>query len=156
MLSIRLSRVGRKKAPTYRVVVMPKHQDPYGKVVEILGNYNPRTEPRTLVLKADRIKYWLSQGAQATDTVWNLLVDEKIVEGDKRTASHISKKRTAKMSEKEAEVKEKAEAAKVKKAEAAAAESETPAEKTKEETPKEEPKASASTEATADKEEKPA
>jgi small subunit ribosomal protein S16 len=132
MLSIRLSRVGRKKAPTYRVVVMPKHRDPYGKVVEILGHYNPRSNPKEITLKVDRIKYWISQGAQPTDTVTNLLISEKIIEGEKKTASHLSKKRTGKIAGKETEAKEKAEAAKAKKAEAeeaAKAEAEVPAEK---------------------------
>jgi len=150
MLSIRLSRVGRKKAPVYRVVVMPKHRDPYSKVNEILGHYNPRSNPRELVLKAERIKYWIEKGAQPTNTVWNLLVEEKIVTGEKRGVSHISKKRSGKMEEKLAADKEKAEAEAAKAAEAKAAEEaaaaeaaaapaeETPAEVPAEEAPKEE------------------
>lgn len=166
MLSIRLQRVGTKNAPSFRVVVMPKHRDPYGKVNEILGHYNPRL--KEMNLKADRIKHWIDNGAEVTNTVWNLLVEEKIVEGKKRTSTHISKKRGAKLAEKEEakkqaekEAKEKAEAeaqAAKEKAEAeaqaakeeaeaaAAAENaeeakieETPAEETKaEETPAEE------------------
>jgi small subunit ribosomal protein S16 len=93
MVSIRLSRVGRKNQPLYRVVVVPKHKDPWGDVLEIVGNYNPRKKPRELILNADRIKYWLSKGAEASDTVWNLLVDEKIVEGKKHSVTHISKTR---------------------------------------------------------------
>jgi small subunit ribosomal protein S16 len=111
MLSIRLSRVGTKKAPVYRIVVMPKHRDPWANSLEILGHYNPRMNPRELVLKVDRVKHWISVGAQPTDTVWNLLVDEKIVEGKKRGASHLTKKRKGKMEEKVAEDKAKAEAA---------------------------------------------
>lgn len=114
MLSIRLSRVGKKKAPVYRIVVMPKHRDPWANNVEILGHYNPRREPRELVIKADRVKHWISKGAQPTDTVWNLLVDEKIVEGDKRGATHLSKKRKGKLEEKAAEAKEKEAEAKAK------------------------------------------
>ena len=119
MLSIRLQRVGTKKAPSFRVVVMPKHRDPYGKVNEIVGHYNPRRKPRELVLKADRIKHWIANGAEVTETVWNLLVDEKIVEGKKRSVTHLSKKRVGKMEAKETEKKEKAAEAK-EKAEAAA------------------------------------
>lgn len=91
MNSIRLTRVGRKNAPTYRVVVVAKHKDPWGKPLEILGHYNPRKTPVELVLKADRIKHWLSQGAEASDTVWNLLVTAKVVDGKKVSTSHISK-----------------------------------------------------------------
>lgn len=91
MNSIRLSRVGRKNAPTFRVVVVPTHKDPWGKTLEIVGNYNPRSTPVQIELKADRIKHWLADGAEASDTVWNLLVDAKIVEGKKRSTSHISK-----------------------------------------------------------------
>jgi small subunit ribosomal protein S16 len=118
MLSIRLSRVGKKKAPTYRIVVMPKQRDPWARSVEILGHYNPRKQPKELVVQADRIKYWISKGAQPTDTVWNLLVGEKIIEGEKRTSSHISKKRTAKIEEKIVEKKAKNEEAATKKVEA--------------------------------------
>ena len=125
MLSIRLSRMGSKNAPSYRVVVMPKQRDPKARVTEILGHYNPRRHPRELVLKTDRIKYWLDNGAQATDTVWNLLVDEKIVTGKKRGVTNISKKRQAKLGEKEeakkeaeVEAKKKAEEAKIAEAEA--------------------------------------
>ena len=97
MVSIRLSRVGRKNQPLYRVVVVPKHKDPWGKVLEVVGNYNPCKKPRELILKTDRIKYWISQGAEASDTVWNLLVDEKIVEGKSPSVTHISDTRRAKL-----------------------------------------------------------
>ena len=114
MLSIRLSRVGTKKAPVYRIVVMPKHNDPWAKSTEILGHYNPRKSPRELVINADRTKYWISKGAQATDTVWNLLIDEKVIEGKKRGVTHISKKRKGKLEEKATEKKAKVEEAEVK------------------------------------------
>ena len=100
MLVIRLSRVGKKKQPEYRLIVSEKTKDPWGKVLEIVGNYNPRRNPRELILKADRIKDWLAKGAEASDTVWNLLVDEKIVEGKKHSVTHISKARTDKAAEK--------------------------------------------------------
>jgi small subunit ribosomal protein S16 len=119
MLSIRLSRVGKKKAPVYRLVVMPKTRDPWANSVEILGHYNPRMNPKEFVVKADRIKYWISNGAQPSDTVWNLLVEYKVIEGEKRTATHLTKKRTTKIaSEKKAE--EDAKAAKAAKAAEAA------------------------------------
>ncbi|MBM5789909.1 30S ribosomal protein S16 [Candidatus Parcubacteria bacterium] len=103
MLSIRFSRVGKKKAPVYRIVVMPKHKDPWAPATEILGHYNPRRQPKEFVANVDRVKYWLSQGAQATDTVWNLLVENKLVEGQKRSTTHISKKHGEKLEAKAAE-----------------------------------------------------
>jgi len=119
MLSIRLQRVGKKNAPSFRVIVVPKHWDPWGKVTEILGHYNARKEPRELVLNTERVKYWLSQGAEASQTVWNLLVDEKIVEGKKQSVTHISGRRIKTMKDKdeaaktaEVQARAKAEAAK--------------------------------------------
>lgn len=153
MLSMRLSRVGTKKAPVYRIVVMPKHNDPWAKVTEILGHYNPRKQPRELVLKVDRVKHWLQMGAQPTDTVWNLLIDEKIVEGKKRTATHLTKKRRGKLEEKAAEAKAKAEEAaqKAKEAEEAAkAEAEAKAAAEAEEAKKAEEAAAAEAEAPAE------
>lgn len=99
MVSIRLARVGKRNQPSYRVVVVPKQKDPWGKVLEIVGNYNPRRNPRELILKADRIKDWLAKGAEASATVWNLLIDEKIVEGKKQSVTHISKARVNKKAE---------------------------------------------------------
>ena len=107
MLSIRFSRVGKKKAPVYRIVVMPKQSDPWANSTEILGHYNPRKTPKEVVINAERAKYWLSQGAQASDTVWNLFVEQKIVEGEKRSTSHISKKHATKIVTKTTEAKAK-------------------------------------------------
>lgn len=95
MLSIRLSRVGKLKQPLFRLVVQDHAKDPWGKSVEILGNRNPRT--KELLLNLDRVKYWLEKGAQPSDTVWNLFLDQKLVEGKKRGKSHISKTRKTKM-----------------------------------------------------------
>ena len=99
MLMIRLARIGKKKQPYYRLVISEKARDMYGKALEILGNYNPRT--KTVEIKADRVKYWLSKGAQASATVNNLLIREKIIEGKKEKVSRISKKRTAKNKKKD-------------------------------------------------------
>lgn len=121
--------MGRKKAPTYRVVVMPKHRDPKAHVVEILGHYNPRMTPSELVLNADRIKHWISQGAEVTDTVWNLLVGEQLVEGEKRKSTSLSKKRRAKMTKKDEEKKEAEAAAKAKAEKQAQADKEAAEEK---------------------------
>lgn len=134
MTTIRLSRVGTRRAPVYRVVVMPKHNDPWAIATEILGHYNPRKNPPELVLNVERIKYWLGQGAEASNTMWNLLVDQKIVEGKKRSVSHISGTRAKKLGEKAAEAVKAQEDAKAKKeAEAAQAKADAEAAKAAEE-----------------------
>ncbi|MFA4845450.1 MAG: 30S ribosomal protein S16 [Patescibacteria group bacterium] len=116
MLSIRLSRVGKSRAPIYRVVVMPKHRDPWANTTEILGHYNPRTQPREFVVKADRVKYWIGQGAEVSDTLWNLFIDEKIIEGEKkRSVSHISGAHKVRLELKAVEAVKAVEDAKVKK-----------------------------------------
>lgn len=122
MLTIRFSRVGKKKAPVYRIVVMPKHKDPWANSTEILGHYDPRKTPKEFVIKADRVKHWMDQGAQPSDSVWNLLVEHKVIEGEKRTSTHISKKRGTKLETKatEAKAKEVEAAAKAKEAAEAA------------------------------------
>lgn len=102
MLTIRLSRVGKKKQPTYRLIVSEKSKDPWGKFLENLGTYNPRMNPPLIQFDAERILYWISKGAQASSTVWNLLVDQKIVEGDKRLKVKISRKRKEKLAKKQA------------------------------------------------------
>jgi small subunit ribosomal protein S16 len=97
MVTIRLSRVGKKKQPIYRFVIMDKQKDPWGKSLELLGTRNPRT--KETILNVDRIKYWLSVGAETSDSVWNILVDQKIVEGKKRNVTHISGARAKKMAD---------------------------------------------------------
>ena len=128
MLSIRLSRVGKKKQPIYRVTVNEKTRDPYGKFLEILGHYDPRSADKKLVLKEDRVTYWLSVGAQPSDTVKNLLIKAGLIKSDKKAKGvAISKKRAAKLDAKKGEAAEKAAA----KAEAEAPVVEAPKEEVK-------------------------
>lgn len=84
MLTIRLSRVGKKKQPEYRLVISEKTKDPWGDVLEYLGHFNPRTNPATVNFNIERIKYWISKGAQVSDTVKNILIDQKILESEKK------------------------------------------------------------------------
>jgi len=84
MLKIRLRRVGAKKQPSYRVVVADSRSPQKGRFVEIVGFYNPRTEPPTVELKEERLRYWLSQGAQPTDAVLRLLEKQGLVDGTAR------------------------------------------------------------------------
>lgn len=78
MLRIRLTRVGKKKQPTYRIVVADKRKARDGSFVEIVGHYDPRQDPALIHLKAERIRYWLGKGAQPSDTVRSFLRKEKI------------------------------------------------------------------------------
>ena len=73
MLAIRLARVGAKKKPAYRVVVIDKRRARDSKNIEIVGHYNPTTDPITLSLKEERIAFWRGNGAQPSTTVQRLL-----------------------------------------------------------------------------------
>ena len=73
MVAIRLSRTGAKKKPSYRVVVMDKRRARDSRNLEIVGHYNPRPDPIELVLKRERIDYWIGVGAQPSDTVKRLV-----------------------------------------------------------------------------------
>ena len=73
MVKIRLRRTGAKKKPTYRVVVADSRTPRDGRFIEIIGHYNPRTEPVTFDIHEDRVLHWLSAGAQPTDPVRRLL-----------------------------------------------------------------------------------
>lgn len=125
MLRIRLQRVGRKKAPSYRLIVSERTKDPYAGGIEILGHYNPVAQPKILELKADRIQHWIAQGAQPSNTVANILMREGILTGKKQKSVKISKKRQGKIDAvkaAEAEKKKAAEDAAKAAAEAKAAE----------------------------------
>jgi small subunit ribosomal protein S16 len=73
VLMIRLARFGARKQPYYRVVVIEKDRARNGRSVEVVGTYNPRTNPATVNLKRERIDYWTSKGAQLSDRVEKLL-----------------------------------------------------------------------------------
>jgi len=73
VLKIRLARVGARKQPYYRVVVIEKDRARNGRSIEVVGTYNPRTNPATVELKRDRIDYWTRNGAQISDRVGKLL-----------------------------------------------------------------------------------
>ena len=110
MLMIRLSRVGKKHHPLYRVVISEKRKDMAGDYLELLGQYDPHTNIANL--KAERIKYWISKGAQTSGTVHNLLVGNKIIIGDKIKVANIKRKKKDEKQEPTAEKKEDTDAAK--------------------------------------------
>ena len=93
MLTIRLSRIGKKNEPMYRLIISEKTKDPYGRALEILGSYNPYT--KEFQAKEERIKYWLSQGSGMSPTVNNLLVEKGIIKNKKVKASKSGKKKKA-------------------------------------------------------------
>jgi len=80
MVKIRLRRMGAKKQPTYRFVVADERSPRDGRFIEILGHYNPRTEPRTVVVNEEKAKAWLEKGAQPSPTVRRLFVEKGIIE----------------------------------------------------------------------------
>jgi len=73
MLMIRLARFGSKKKPTYRVVVIEKERARDSRAVEVVGHYNPVSQPQVVSLKHDRIQHWIKNGAQPSDTVKRLI-----------------------------------------------------------------------------------
>jgi small subunit ribosomal protein S16 len=135
MLKIRLQRVGRKNDPSFRVVVVDSKRGPKsGDNIELLGSYNPHIN--NVQVDGDRVKHWMSVGAQVSDTVHNLLVSEKIIEGKK--VNVLPKKSPIKKAEEPKGDESPAGSGKVK-AEDGKKE-EAPAEEAKAEEPKEEPK----------------
>ncbi len=83
MLKIRLQRVGRKHEPIFRLVLTDsKNSTKSGRYKEILGSLDARSK-EGISLKSERVSYWISKGAQLSDTVFNILVDKKIVSGKK-------------------------------------------------------------------------
>jgi len=134
MLVIRLQRIGKKNQPAYKVIVTDKRNSPKGGVpVEQIGFVNTLTKEKSI--NKERVLHWLSVGAKASQTVWNVLVSEGIVKGDKEKI----RIKTVKNPEKKAAQKKVKEAAKPKeepvKAEAVKEEpavTETPKEETKE------------------------
>jgi small subunit ribosomal protein S16 len=73
VLMIRLARFGARKQPYYRVVVIEKDRARNGRSIEVVGTYNPRTNPATVDLKRERIEHWTSNGAQLSERVAKLL-----------------------------------------------------------------------------------
>jgi small subunit ribosomal protein S16 len=84
MVKIRLQRVGRKKKPAYRIVVADSRAPRDGAYIEIIGHYDPLTDPATVVIHEEKALKWLRQGAQPTQTVANLLKRQGI--SDKPTS----------------------------------------------------------------------
>lgn len=130
MVKIRLTRTGKKGAPHYRIIAIQAKTKRDGKALEYLGYYNPRTNPSTITLEKERIQYWLDQGAQPTDTVRRLLINNNVIEAPKEQKVFKKKPGRKRAERLEAEAEKQA---------AAEEEKKTKAEEKKEEV-KEEPK----------------
>lgn len=80
MVRIRLRRVGMKGQPSYRIVAAEKEKPRDGRFLEILGFYNPRTEPSTIEVKEDRIYHWMKNGAQPSDSVVQIFTTSGVLD----------------------------------------------------------------------------
>jgi small subunit ribosomal protein S16 len=78
VVRIRLTRVGSKKNPIWRIVVADKRSPRDGRVIENVGTYNPQTDPSTVTLKQDRVEHWIAKGARPTDTVLKLMKTQSL------------------------------------------------------------------------------
>lgn len=125
---IRLRKMGHKKAPYFRLVVTDKRSKRDGRFIEIVGIYHPLVAGNIKeTVDKERIGYWLSQGAQPSDTVWsilkrngikkpNKLAPKKVEEGDKKEAPAVEKPKKEKKAAKTKEAPKKKEAKSKKKA----------------------------------------
>lgn len=94
MLTIRFTRVGKRNRAQFKIALQEKTVAPGGRHVEILGSYDPHR--KVAVLKEERIKYWISKGAQLSDTAHNFLVSKKIISAKKRPVKIKVKKKEEK------------------------------------------------------------
>ncbi len=104
MLVIRFNTVGRKNHKQYRIAVQEKSQAPGGRHVALVGSYNPHS--KETILKTDEIKDWIAKGAQPSDSVYNLLIRNGVIEGEKRKVK-VPKKKIEETDQKEAVKEEK-------------------------------------------------
>lgn len=81
MIKLRLRRMGAKRQPSYRIVAADVRSPRDGRFIEIVGFYNPQTDPYTLQVNTERAKYWIDHGAQPTETVRSLLVKSGVIPG---------------------------------------------------------------------------
>jgi small subunit ribosomal protein S16 len=149
MVKIRLSRLGRKKRPSYRVVIADARAPRDGAFIEIIGHYNPLTDPPTIVIDEEKALNWISKGAQPTERVSVLLARLGIIE--KPTKKH-TEKLAKKLAEEKAEKPTKKPAKKIKEEPTAELVEEKPAEEEPAAEPVEEPTAELAEEKPAEEE----
>lgn len=134
MLTIRFARTGKRNKAQFKIMLQEHTIAPGGRHIEVLGSYNPHS--KEAVLKEDRIKYWVSKGAQMSDTACNLFIKKGVIDGSKRKVKVPAKK----VEEVKAEESPKAEEVKAEEAapveEVKAEEVAAPVEEVKEEAPR--------------------
>ncbi len=96
-VKMRLTRLGDKKSPTYRIVVVDSRKARDGEYIDKIGHYNPTTTPAEIVIDNDKAKEWLSKGVQPTETVRALLLNAGVIEkSDKLSPSKTNPKKKKK------------------------------------------------------------
>lgn len=96
-VKMRLTRLGDKKSPTYRIVVVDSREARDGEYIDKIGHYNPTTSPAEVVIDADKAKDWLAKGVQPTETVKSLLLNAGVIEkSDKLSPSKTNPKKKKK------------------------------------------------------------
>ncbi len=105
MVVIRLSRVGKKNSPAYRVTVADKQRAVKRKFIEVIGHYNPTTNPKELVINKDRALFWIGMGAQPSDTVRNLMADLGILKKSEKVNKKYAKPNKKKAKKEQGEEK---------------------------------------------------
>lgn len=96
MVKIRLTRIGKKKQPTYRIVVADSRSPRNGRIIENIGFYNPRVENSSMFVKQDKLSDWMGKGAQPTDSVRRILVKMGIMQPETPTVKTAGKKKDKK------------------------------------------------------------
>ncbi len=96
MVKMRLVRLGDKKSPVYRIVVVDARKAATGEYIEKIGFYDPKSEPVTLTVDAEKAKDWLSKGVQPTETVKNLLVRAGVLEKSEKLSPSKTKGKKSK------------------------------------------------------------
>jgi small subunit ribosomal protein S16 len=107
LLKIRLRRVGAPKKPSYRVVIARSQAPRDGAFIEIIGHFNPLTDPETFDIDADKVKEWLAKGAQPTETTARLLIKAGIIEKPAPKKERPSAKKASPTKTKASPAKEK-------------------------------------------------
>ena len=163
MVKIRLRRTGAKKQPSYRVVVTDSRSPRDGKFIEIIGHYNPRTEPPTMEVDAERALYWLSVGAQPSEAVKRMLDKMGILaqvpavrKGKKSLDEILEELELAKAAEAALKAEAEEEAVEEEAPEEEAPEEEAPEEEAEEEAPEDEEAEEGSEDSADDEETEPA
>ena len=96
-VKMRLTRLGDKKSPTYRIVVVDSRKARDGEYIDKVGHYNPTANPAEVVINADKAKDWLAKGVQPTETVRSLLLNAGVIEkSDKLSPSKTNPKKKKK------------------------------------------------------------